>query len=135
MKDDLPEEGTMLHAGQDNPTGESAGRKKEASELRKEPRKILSHWLAAGLLCLGISIVSSVVSIVAYDRYFATRIVAVDIKGFIAGQRDLFVQGKINDDQLKRNIESLERLIENIPSNEVVIMGDAVVRNAETIKP
>ena len=86
-------------------------------------------------LVLGISLASSAASIVVYDRYFATRIVAVDIKGFIATQRDLFIQGKIDDDQLRKNIESLEKAIENIPSNEVVIMGDAVVRNAKAIRP
>jgi hypothetical protein len=100
-----------------------------------KPNRPFPGWVKAGLLVLGLSLVSSAASIAVYDRYFATRIVAVDIKGFIALQRDLFVQGKIDDDQLRRNIESLERTIEEIPSNEVVIMGDAVVRNAKTIKP
>ncbi len=108
------------------------------SEERKEsakPKRSLPGCMKITFLVVLISLASSVASVIVYDRYFAQRIVAVDIKGFIALQRDLFVQGKIDDDQLKRNIESLERTIEKIPSNEVVIMGDAVVRNAKIIKP
>lgn len=95
------------------------------------PKTALVRWLAAILLFCFIS----ALSIVVYDRCFSTRIVSIDIKGFIAAQRDLYVQGKISDEQLKRNIDSLERTLQKIPANVVVIMGDAVVKNAEVIKP
>jgi len=100
-------------------------------EPRKERWKIIFPWLMAFL----ISVVISASTVLVYDRYFATRIAAVDIKGFIAAQRDLYVQGKISEEQLRQNIEALDKTIENIPVNVVVIMGDAVVRNAKVIKP
>ena len=132
MKEDIAEEGmTESIAGQ---TGEIPANDRKTKQIDK-PERVLPRWLVTAFLVLGISLASSAASIVVYDRYFATRIVAVDIKGFIATQRDLFVQGKIDDDQLRKNIESLEKAIEGIPSNEVVIMGDAVVRNAKTIRP
>lgn len=131
MKDNIREEKTLLQPGSEDPPGEGADRKAEDINAKKRRKKILFRWLTVVLVSLGIS----VASILVYDRYFATRIVAVDIKGFIAAQRDLFVQGKINDEQLQQNIESLERVIENVPANEVVIMGDAVVRNAKIVKP
>ena len=59
----------------------------------------------------------------------------MDIKGYIAQQRDNYLAGKLNDDELKKSFDHLERIITTIPRNRVVIMGDAVVRNAETIKP
>lgn len=134
MKESIAEEGILTETG----TGHSG--KVPGTDTRKTRGKGISgssfpRWFLTGLLALGISLASSAAAVFIYDRYFATRIVAVDIKGFIATQRDLFVQGKIDDGQLKRNIESLEKAIENIPSNEVVIMGDAVVRNAKTIRP
>ena len=132
MKESIEKEGIM-EADVDQ-TGEIpavAGKTKQEGK----PGRVLPRRLVTAFLVLGISLASSAASIVVYDKYFATRIVAVDIKGFIAAQRDLFVQGKIDNDQLRKNIESLEKAIENIPSNEVVIMGDAVVRNAKTIRP
>jgi hypothetical protein len=132
MKESMAEEG-MTEAGADQ-TGEipvETGKTKQEGK----PGRVLPRLLVTAFLVMGISLASSAALILIYDRYFATRIVAVDIKGFIAEQRDLFVQGKIDDGQLKRNIESLEKVIESIPSNEVVIIGDAVVRNAKTIRP
>lgn len=132
MKECTAEAGMMeAGAGQTGEIPADAGKTKQEGK----PGQTLPRRLVTAFLILGISLASSAASIIIYDRYFATRIVAVDVKGFIAEQRDLFVQGKIDDGQLKRNIESLEKAIENIPSNEVVIMGDAVVRNAKTIHP
>ena len=134
MKESIADSGIIPEAGVEN-SGENADRNAEAAKEKGKPAGLFLRWWITGLLVLGISLMSSAASIVVYDRYFATRIVAVDVKGFIAEQRDLFVQGRIDDEQLRRNIESLEKAIENIPSNEVVIMGDAVVRNAKTIRP
>jgi hypothetical protein len=132
MKESIAEEGMMESgAGQTGEIPAGAGKTKQEGK----PGRVLPCRLVTALLVLGISLASSAAAIVVYDRYFATRIVAVDIKGFIAAQRDLFVQGKIDDDQLRKNIESLEKAIESIPANEVVIMGDAVVRNARIVKP
>ena len=132
MKESIEKE-EMMESSAAQPGEIPAGAGKTKQEGK--PGRVLPCRLVTALLVLGISLASSAASIVVYDKYFATRIVAVDIKGFIAAQRDLFVQGKIDNDQLRKNIESLEKAIEGIPSNEVVIMGDAVVRNAKTIRP
>lgn len=86
-------------------------------------------------LCLGVSFGTSLVTIFGYDRLYAQKVVAVDIKGYIAQQRDSYLAGKLNDDELKKSFDRLETVITAIPKNRVVIMGDAVVRNAETVKP
>ncbi|GAM08399.1 hypothetical protein OR1_00670 [Geobacter sp. OR-1] len=86
-------------------------------------------------LCLAVSFGASFATIFGYDRWYAQKIVAVDLKGYIAQQRDNYLAGKLNDDELKRSFDRLETVITAIPKNRVVIMGDAVVRNAETVKP
>ena len=86
-------------------------------------------------LCLAVSFGTSLATIAGYDRWYAQKIVAVDIKGYIAQQRDNYLAGKLNDDELKRSFDRLETVITAIPKNRVIIMGDAVVRNAETVKP
>ena len=85
--------------------------------------------------CVALSLAVSLATLYIYDRWYAQKIVAVDIKGYIAQQRDNYLAGKLNDDELKKSFDHLERIITTIPRNRVVIMGDAVVRNAETIKP
>ena len=91
--------------------------------------------LAVACICLLVALITSFASVYSYDRWYAQKIVAVDIKGYIAQQRDNYMAGKLTDEELKRSFDHLENVVIAIPKNRVVIMGDAVVRNVETIKP
>jgi hypothetical protein len=62
-------------------------------------------------------------------------VVALDMKGYIAEQRDLYLEGRIDDEELRRRIDRLEEVSLSIPANRVVLMGDAVIRNVEVIRP
>jgi hypothetical protein len=86
-------------------------------------------------LCLAVSTVTSIATLFCYDRWYAQKVVAVDIKGYIEAQRENYLAGKMSDDDLRKSFDRLEAVVTAIPKNRVVIMGDAVVRNAETIKP
>lgn len=86
-------------------------------------------------ICLLVALITSFASVYSYDRWYAQKIVAVDIKGYIAQQRDNYMAGKLTDEELRRSFDHLENVVIAIPKNRVVIMGDAVVRNVETIKP
>lgn len=90
---------------------------------------------AVACTCLLVALMTSFASVYSYDRWYAQKIVAVDIKGYIAQQRDNYMAGKLTDEELKRSFDHLENVVIAIPKNRVVIMGDAVVRNVETIKP
>jgi len=90
-------------------------------------------WLLASVL---ICATVSAGMIAGYDRWFAQKIVALDVKGYIAEQRDLFISGKIDEEQLKRNFDRLEKAKEKVSGNRVIILGDVLVRkNVEVIKP
>lgn len=89
------------------------------------------RWLSNLL----ISLLISFAAIFIYDRFFVQKIVAVDVKGYIAEQRDLYLSGRINEEQLKANIDRIENVVGDIPKNKVVIMGDAVIKNAEVKLP
>jgi len=86
-------------------------------------------------LCLVVSTVTSIITLFSYDHWYAQKVVAVDIKGYIEAQRENYLAGKMSDDDLRKSFDRLEAVVTAIPKNRVVIMGDAVVRNAETIKP
>ena len=83
-----------------------------------------------------ISAVIMIGILAVYDRYCAQKIVALDVKGYIAEQRDLYLSGKINEEQLKEHFDRLEKAKERVPKNRVIILGDVLVRkNVEEIKP
>lgn len=86
-------------------------------------------------LCLAVSTIMSIATLFCYDRWYAQKVVAVDIKGYIEAQRENYLAGKMSDEDLRKSFDRLEAVVTAIPKNRVVIMGDAVVRNAETIKP
>ena len=71
-----------------------------------------------------------------YDRFMAPKIVAVDIKGFVEKQRDLYIAKKIDDEQLKANLDAMEKKIKSMPKNTIMISADVMVgEHAETIEP
>lgn len=68
-----------------------------------------------------------------YDQFYAQKVVAFDLKGFIAQQRDGYITGAITPDQFRANLDKLEVAMLSEPPNHVMIMGDAVIRNARII--
>jgi hypothetical protein len=92
-------------------------------------------WFGIAILCVLVSVASSVASLAAYDSWYAQKLVAVDIKGYISDQRDKYIAGKLTDDELKRSFDKLEQVVTAIPKNKAVLMGDLVVRNVEVVKP
>ncbi|MHC1698872.1 MAG: hypothetical protein AB9919_12595 [Geobacteraceae bacterium] len=103
-----------------------------ASEKTSEMLSKLDRFMTTVLICVAVS----AGMIAGYDRWFAQKIVALDVKGYIAEQRDLFISGKIDEEQLKRNFDRLEKVKEKVPGNRVIILGDVLVRkNVEVIEP
>ena len=88
-------------------------------------------WLAVAAISLLVSITVSAGSVYVYDRFYAQKIVAVDIKGYIAAQRDLYLSGKETGKEFRANIDKLAVAVKGIPKNRVAIMGDAVIKNAK----
>ncbi len=106
--------------------------RKEYQQLNK--RQPNSRSLTAIIVvAIVVSVITSVLLAFVYDRYFAVKIVAVDLKGYVARQRDLYAKGKITEDEFKRSMDDLETVIGNVPKNTVVLTSDVVVRNAKAI--
>ena len=100
----------------------------QAERKRSNCRTIIVAVLTGALVTAGM--------LAVYDKYFAQKIVALDVKGYIAEQRDLYLSGKINDAQLKESFDRLEKAKERVPGNRIIILGDVLVRkNVEEIKP
>ena len=91
---------------------------------------------------IGIAIISLVVSLFAalsvvafYDQRYAQKIVTMDLQGYIKNQRDKTVSGEISDEELRKNIDTMEAALLAEPANHVVLLKEVVLRNAREIKP
>lgn len=87
------------------------------------------------LFVLVVSLVTSAVSVAAYDHFFAQKVIAVDIKSFIEEKKADFVAGRLDEAGMKREMDKLEATVAAIPKNKAVLMGDLVVKNVQIIKP
>ena len=112
----------------------AAGPQSEAAETVSVKQGKSPGWLGMAAISLLVSMLASVGSVYVYDRFYAQKIVAVDIKGYIAAQRDLYLSGKETGKEFRANIDKLAAAVKSIPKNRVAIMEDAVIRNAEIEK-
>jgi hypothetical protein len=87
------------------------------------------------LFLLLLNVLVSMTTIYVYDRSFAQKVVAFDIRGYMADQKKLFYAGKITEDELLKSLDTLDDFLRRESRNTLILNGDAVVKNAKFIKP
>ena len=88
----------------------------------------------AAVLVIVVSIVSSVATVAAYDRWIAQKVVAVDVSGFLQEQRDLVLAKKITMDDFKANLDRYLAALKSQPKNRVLILEDVIAsKNLEKV--
>ena len=86
------------------------------------------------MITILISIMITVASIYIYHSYFAPKIVVLDIAQYIQGVEKDFMEGKMDEKQLKRKLLSFRNRVESISSGNVVILRrSAVISGGEDI--
>jgi len=91
-------------------------------------------YAMAFLIAILASLITNGGMLIAYDHWLAPKIVSVDLKGFMSNQRDLYLAGKINDEQLRASIDHMADMVKSLPSNRIVMMGDAVIQGVEKVE-
>lgn len=87
------------------------------------------------LMTAVICVVVSVFSIMTYDRFFATKIVALDTTTYLKEVQAEFVKGKMSDAELDKRLTRLKDVLNKQSSNSVVLNAEVVMRNAKRIEP
>ncbi|MEW6521923.1 MAG: hypothetical protein AB1461_21235 [Thermodesulfobacteriota bacterium] len=87
------------------------------------------------LIALSVSLVTATGVVVFYDKQYAQKIVTMDLQGYIRDQRDKAVRGAISDEELRKNIDTMEAALLAAPPNHIVLLKEVVLRNAGEIKP
>jgi hypothetical protein len=106
--------------------------KKNDKKLKKRGRGL--NLIKVLLINILVSLLISVGVVYVYDKYYAQKIVAFDLKGYIIGLREMYIAGKINDEGLKQAIEAAYVAIKNQRRNKVVLMGDVILTPVERIE-
>lgn len=86
--------------------------------------KGILHWLATVLL----SAIISIGCIYLYNNYYAQKVIGVNLTKYVAQQQQLFLQGKITEEQLTKNINNAGEIVVRQPKRYVVILGNSVLR-------
>ena len=105
---------------------------KKTGQSGKDKKKYFLRYPI--LMSILVSSIISLSCVAGYHHYFAPKIVVVDLKGYIQEQRDLFLANKIGQEDIRKNLDKMEKIITSIPKNNIVFSRDAVLRNAEVIK-
>jgi hypothetical protein len=88
-----------------------------------------------GLFLLMLNVLVSTTTVYVYDRYFVQKVVAFDIRGYMADQKKLFYAGRITEDELLKSLDKLDDFLRLESRNTLILNGDAVIKNAKFIKP
>jgi hypothetical protein len=118
--------------------------KNEKKEAKKEVERKVKEEVKKGreglslfkvlLINILVSFFVAVGVVYIYDKYYAQKIVAFDLKGYVIGLRDMYVAGKIDDEGLKRAIDAAYVTIKSQRKNKVVLMGDVILTPVERIE-
>ena len=76
-----------------------------------------------------IALVVAGVSLFAYDRWFAPRVVALDLKGYLRPQKALLANGEITEAQWQQGLDRLEQVFREQPPNHTILLKEVVLKN------
>ncbi len=86
------------------------------------------------VLVIVVSLMSSLATVMAYDRFMAQKVVAVNVNEFLQEQKDLVLANKITVDDFKANLERYMAAMKNQPKNRVLILEDVIAsKNLEKL--
>jgi hypothetical protein len=103
--------------------------KKNVSEKESSLKKLSVSYLDL----IGIALIVAVLAVTAYDQFFASKVVMVDLTGFVKEQKELLVQGKIEETDVSLRLAEFQKFVKKQPKNLTVIIKDVVLANGREI--
>ena len=76
-----------------------------------------------------IALVVAGITLFAYDRWFALRVVAFDLKGYLRTQKALLANGEITEAQWQQGLDRLEQVFREQPPNRTILLKEVVLKN------
>ncbi len=107
----------------------------QGEKLENGPITNKPGYLFTILFALALSIISSISTVAIYDRKYAQKVVAIDLKAYLREQKEKLAAGELSFEDLQSGLDGLEAKLNGIPKNKVVLLKEVTLRNAEEIKP
>ena len=76
-----------------------------------------------------IALVVAGITLFAYDRWFAPKVVAFDLKGYLRAQQALLASGEITEAQWQQGLDRLEQVFRAQPPNRTILLKEVVLKN------
>ena len=76
-----------------------------------------------------IALVVAGITLFAYDRWFAPRVVAFELKGYLRTQKALLANGEITEAQWQQGLDRLEQVFRAQPPNRTILLKEVVLKN------
>ena len=76
-----------------------------------------------------IALAVTCIALFAYDRWFAPRMVAFDLKGYLRTQQALLASGEITEAQWQQGLDRLEQVFRAQPPNRTILLKEVVLKN------
>ena len=76
-----------------------------------------------------VALVVAGITLFAYDRWFAPRVVAFDLKGYLRTQKALLANGEITEAQWQQGLDRLEQVFREQPPNRTILLKEVVLKN------
>lgn len=99
---------------------------------KKKERKSLSLVDYILLICLNVLI--TCIILVVYTKLFVPSLAVVDFDSYLLGVRNLYLSGRISDDDVKKYIDQAVEIIKNEGKGYTVILGGSVILRDKNIK-
>lgn len=113
----------------ERPENMLAAEKKDVPEKEDSTKKLTVGYLDV----IWLAMILAFLSIAAYDRFFASKVVTVDLTGFVKEQKELLAQGKIGETDVADGLDQFWKFLQKQPKNLTVVNKDAVLANGKEI--
>ncbi len=123
---ELVDIGKSFHAPAESLSDDAPRQKKQRPKAQVE-KGIIATMIAVSLL-------SSTVAVAVYDRFFAQKIVTINLRQYMENQRDLYLSGKLTADQVKQNLDGFIASVKAAPKNKVILLEDVVANSTEKLE-
>ena len=80
-----------------------------------------------------IALIAAAGAIYGYDHYFASKIVVMDMKGYLREQKALLVAGEITEEQWKAGLDKLGQVLDKQPANQIILLKEVVLKNGREL--
>lgn len=98
----------------------------------KSPQCVTARVMYQAVIFVSLSM--SLLACFLYDRFLATKVAVFDFPGYLVKLKADMASGKMTEEQMKQSLDDVERIVNSVPSNVVVISGDAILGQPKRIQ-